>query len=402
MKKIVGIIAAAAFATSAFAEINIGSWNRAVVEPVHYDGDTVSAFNGPSWGVGNAGGSRTSLSFSASTENAGVAIDVHSNPDISVGDNSYVWVKPFDILQVKFGKIDNSYGRLDHCFGAWDASRFATMEGEGLAGVDRSWRGGQANFKGDKHTYSSFWETSSTMIGYKGDFGFIRVIINGQEAQKYKANDSDTKPAALFGLAADITAIENLTLKFGASIPTNLTGCKAEGIVEGEDAHYEFVEWEKNGVTTKYVAATEDDYSKVTVSANAIKAAVAADYTLDALTLHGHVGVDVMAKKVNSDGDAELGAFGLKIGAGADYAFNDAWKLIADFRFQSWTAQKVDKGDITYEDPAFGGYLGIRQQLTNATFEFGAMLGKRALKNDYKDPADSFQFAVPLTITASF
>ena len=399
MKKIVGIIAAAALATSAFAEINIGSWNRAVVEPIHYDGDTVSAFNGPSWGVGNQGGSRTSLSFSASTENAGVAIDVHSNPDIKVGDNSYVWVKPVEMLQVKFGKIDNTFGRLDHCFGAWDASRFATMEGEGLAGVDRSNRGGQAanfvltpveglvidyqaNFTGDKHTYDSFWESSSTLIGYKADFGFIRAIINGQQAVKYDGkSDTEEKPAAVIALAADITAIENLTLKFGVSVPTNLTGYTMK---------------DKDGKTTT-------DYKEcVKVESNAIKAAVAADYNLDALTLHGHVEADVMGKKVNSDNKVELGAFGLKIGAGVDYAFSDAWKLITDFRFQSWTAQEVDKGDLTYKDPAFGGYLALRQQLTNASFEFGAMFGKRALKNDYKDPAESFQFAVPLTITASF
>ena len=403
MKKIVGIIAAAALATSAFAEINIGSWNRLVVEPIHYDGDAVCAFNGASWGVKNQGGSRTSLSFSASTENAGVAIDVHSNPAIGVGDNSYAWVKPVDMFTVKFGKIDNANGRLDHCFGTWDASRFALMEGEGFAGVDRANRGGQAanfvltpveglvidyqaNFTGDKHTYDSFWESSSTMIGYKADFGFIRAIINGQQAAKYKADDSDTKPAAIISVAADITAVENLTLKIGATIPTNLTGYTMKDSA--------------GKVTT--------DYKKcATVETNAIKAGVGADYNLDALTVHGQVEADIMAKSIKSDGSAaELGAFGVKVGAGVDYAFNDAWKLISDFRFQSWSTSKMDKADVKYEDPAFGAYLGLRQQLTNASFEFGAMLGKRALKNDYKATdtyvGDEFQFAIPLTITASF
>ena len=414
MKKIVGIIAAAAVATSAFAEINIGSWNRAVVEPIHYDGDTLRSFNGASWGVGNQGGSRTSLSFSASTENAGVAIDVHSNPGLSVGDNSYVWVKPIDMLTVKFGKIDNANGRLDHCFGAWDASRFATMEGEGLAGVDRSNRGGQAanfvlepveglvidyqaNFTGDSHTYDSFWESSSTMIGYKADFGFIRAIINGKQATTYKATDTDTKPAALIGLAADITAVENLTLKFGVSVPTDLTHYD---YTAGKAASTKYVldEYGNNSVKTKLedVAATE-----AKVSGNAIKAAVAADYNLDALAFHGHVEADVMPNKVE-DGEAKLGAFGVKVGAGVDYAFNDAWKLITDFRFQSWTATKVDRTDIKYEDPAWGAYLGIRQQLTNASFEFGGMFGTRSLKNTAASESDKFTFAVPLTITASF
>ncbi len=423
MKKIVGIIAAAALATSAFAEVNVGSWNRAVFEPIHYDGDTLRTFNGPSWGVKDQGGSRTGLSFSASTENAGVAIDIHANPDLGTGDNAYVWVKPVDMLTVKFGKIDNANGRLDHCFGAWDASRFSIIQGEGLAGVDRSWRGGQAanfvlepvegliidyqaNFNAsvdgtrvsDSHAYDILWESSSTMIGYKADFGFIRAIINGKQATLYKATDTDTKPAALIALAADITAVENLTLKFGVSVPTDLTHFEYKA---GKAATTKYVldEYINNGVKTKTedVAAT-----KASFSGNAIKAAVAADYNLDAFALHGDVSVDVMPNKVES-GEAKLGAFGLKIGAGVDYAFNDAWKLISDFRFQSWSAVVPEtNGDIKYEDPAFGGYLGLRQQLTNASFEFGAMFGTRALNNTATGKEDNFTFAVPLTITASF
>ena len=426
MKKIVGIVAAAALATSAFAEINIGSWNRAVVEPLHYDGDTLRSFNGASWGVGDKGGSRTSLSFSASTENAGVVIDLHSNPDISVGDNSYAWVKPVDMLTVKFGKINNFNGRLDHCFGTWDASRFATMEGEGLAGVDRSWRGGQAanivlepvegliidyqaNFDAsvdgtrvsDSHAYDILWESSSTMIGYKADFGFIRAIINGQQAQKYKSTDTDTKPAAIIGLAADITAVENLTLKFGASIPTNLTSGEADCTYKAPERTAD--DWEFDGKTGTY--KLKDTAAKGTITGtknvNAIKAAVAADYNLDALAFHGHVEADVMPNKFE-DGEAKLGAFGVKVGAGVDYAFNDAWKLITDFRFQSWTATKVEGSDVKYEDPAWGAYLGLRQQLTNASFEFGGMFGTRSLKNTATGKEDNFTFAVPLTITASF
>ena len=401
MKKIVGIIAAAALAASAFAEVNIGTWNRAVFVPFAYDGDTLRSLEGPSWGVEDKGGVRTGLSFSASSENAGVVFDIHGNPAtndhdaLAMGDNAYTWVKPVDMLTLKFGRMDNNWGRLDHCFGTWDYWRFGNERGEGLAGVERQkGRGAQitlqpveglvidyeANFGGStNHTYDVMWENSSTMIGYKADFGFIRAIINGQQAAKYKNKvDEDTKPAAVIGLAADITAIENLTLKFGASIPTNLTGYTAE----------------------------KDAAGKVTkITANAIKAAVAADYNLDALTLHGQVNVDIMAKSVNSDGDAvELGAFGLNIGAGVDYAFSDAWKLVTDVRFQTWSGDpKVEDKDIKYEDPSFGAYLGLQQQLTNASFAFGAMFGKRSMNiANSTGKADDFTFAVPLTMTVSF
>ena len=378
MKKIVGIIAAAALASTAFAEVNVGTWNRAIFEPVYYDGDTVRSFEGPSWDVGSVGGVRTGLGFSASSENAGVVFDIHGNPGaaIGMGDNAYTWVKPVDMLTLKFGKMDNNWGRLDHCFGTWDYSRFAGVlqVGEGLAGVERNKGLGaevtlqpveglvidyEANFYGDNHTYDVMWESSSTMIGYQADFGFIRAIINGQQAAQYKAKDSDTKPAAVIALAADITAIENLVIKAGLSIPTVLT---------------------------------KKD--------SAIKIGAGVDYNLDALALHAQTELGIRAKSINDDLDYELGAFTAYVGAGVDYAFSDAWKLVTDVRFSTYSAQNTDGKDVKYEDPAFGAYLGLQQQLTNATFAFGAQFGKRAMHA--KHEADDFTFAVPLTMTVSF
>ena len=380
MKKIVGIIAAAALASTAFAEVNVGTWNRAIFEPVYYDGDTVRSFEGPSWDVGSVGGVRTGLSFSASSENAGVVFDIHGNPGaaIGMGDNAYTWVKPVDMLTLKFGKMDNNWGRLDHCFGTWDYSRFAGVlsVGEGLAGVGRqNGRGAEitlqpveglvidyeANFYGDNHTYDVMWESSSTMIGYQADFGFIRAIINGQQAAKYKAKDADgdEKPAAVIALAADITAIENLVIKAGLSIPTVLT---------------------------------KKD--------SAIRIGAGVDYNLDALALHAQTELGIRAKSINDDLDYELGAFTAYVGAGVDYAFSDAWKLVTDVRFSTYSAQNTDGKDVKYEDPAFGAYLGLQQQLTNATFAFGAQFGKRAMHA--KHEADDFTFAVPLTMTVSF
>ena len=384
MKKIVGIIAAAALATSAFAEVNVSSWNRAVFEPIHYDGDTLRSETGASWGVENNGNIRSGLSFSGSTENAGIAIDVNAEGGVGTGDNALVWVKPVDMLTVKIGKINNTLGRLDHCFGTWDLSRFAdpAMRGEGLAGVDRlrDKKGFQvtlepvegliidynANFdknEADNHTYNVMWENASTLVGYKADFGFIRAIVNGAKATAYSVKDNgDTKPAAVIMAAADITAVENLTLKFGATIPT--------------------------------VLKTKD---------SAVLIGAGADYTLDALTLHGQAELGIRAKKYNSDGDCDLGAITAFVGAGVDYAFNDAWKLITDVRFNTYTVQNTaDRDSFKYEDPAFGAYIGLRQQLSNASFDFGAQFGKRALKNQAAGKADDFAFAVPLTITASF
>ena len=401
MKKIVGIIAAAALAATAFAEINIGSWNRAVFVPFHYDGSTLRSYEGRSWDADTTGGVRTGLSFSGSTDNAGFVMEVHGNPGnaLELGSNAYTWVKPVDMLTVKFGKIDNNWGRLDHCFGTWDLWRFSNEEGEGIGGVGRQNGLGaevtlqpveglvidyEANFSGDtNHTYDVMWESASFMVGYQADFGFIRAIVNGQQASYYKFDDTDTKPAAQIGIAADITAIENLTLKLGASLPTNLSG---------------------------YVPDTSTDPAVIVPGLGAVKttgyvkAAVGADYKLDPITIHGQVNLAVNPKKVE-DAKVQLGTIGLNIGAGIDYAINDTFTVVTDVRFTTdkytLNGYSLADNEFTYKDSAFGAYLGLTQNLTNASFSFGAQFGKHVLPTAATE-ADAFTFAVPFTMTVSF
>ncbi|EID86233.1 hypothetical protein MSI_01890 [Treponema sp. JC4] len=391
MKKIVGMIAAAALAATAFAEINIGSWNRAVFVPFAYDGDTVRTLEGVSWSGTNYGGAgvRTGLGFSASTENAGMVMDVHANPDnsgssLGLGDNAYVWVKPVEMFRVAFGKIDNNWGRLDHCFGTWDTWRFGNdlSVGEGFAGVERQ-KGTGANFTltpveglvidyeanfdsgnddgtyGNARAYEVFWEKGSLMVGYNADFGFIRAIVNGQRAGTNK--DGDSVVAAKISVAADITAVENMTFKVGATIPTNLTGYNADG------------------------------------SKNSVKFGAGADFAFDPATIHAQAEFAINPKEVDTDNSVKLGDLGFRLGAGVDFNINDALAAVADFRFGSnkYMGEKKD---------AFGIYAGLKQKLTNATFDFGVMMGKNVGPSISAEKAadEPFTVAVPLTITASF
>ena len=411
MKKIVGIIAAAALATSAFAEINIGSWNRGVFVPFAYDGDTLRTMEGVSWSGTNYGGAgvRVGLGFSASTENAGITLDLHANPGdsgetIGLGDQALVWVKPIDMLQVSFGKFDNHEGRLDECFGDWDTWRMANVTvGEGIGGVDRTNGTGarftlrpveglvidyQANFNhtdktgeikydevktyskksdgtydettyytkkevgsiGNAHTYKVMWEAASFMVGYKADFGFIRAIVNGQPAAANSSGDST--PWAKISVAADITAVENMTFKLGATIPTML------------DSGY-------NPQDVLFAAGADFDFSPV-------KLHLVAD-----MGLKGKVKDDDASK-------AELKDFTMKIGAGVDYDINDALTAVAAVRFAN---------DKVVKDGAFGVFAGLTQKLSNASINYGVELGKNVGPSA---KADDFTFAVPLTITASF
>ena len=381
MKKIVGIIAAAALAASAFAEVNIGSWNRGVFVPFAYDGDTLRSLEGVSWSDKNYGGAgvRVGLGFSASSENSGIVLDLHANPGddgetIGLGDQALVWVKPVDMLKISFGKFDNHDGRLNECFGDWDTWRMANVTvGEGIGGVDNQNGTGarftltpieglildyQTNFirkeadgkRGNAHAHKVLWEGSSIMVGYKADFGFIRAIVNGQEAAQNSSGDST--PWAKISVAADITAVENMAFKLGATIPTMLDSGN-------------------NVQDVQFAAGADFDFSPVRL----------------------HLVADMALKGKQKDDDAskaELKDFAMKIGAGVDYDINDALTAVAAVRFAN---------DKVVTDGAFGVFAGLTQKVTNASINYGVELGKNVGPSA---KADDFTFAVPLTITASF
>ena len=408
MKKIVGIIAAAALAASAFAEVNIGSWSRGTFVPFAYDGDDVRVLEGDNWeGANYAGtGVRTGLGFSASSENAGVVFDVFGNNTTdtdnwypTIGDNAYVWAKPVEVLRLAFGKVDNNLGRANVCFGNYDhAWRYARLpNGEGIGG---SWRGHgtganitltpveglvidyqTGNTKND-YAYNSLFRNADLMIGYTiPDTAFIRAIINPQKLAANK--DGDDVENIRFTLAADVWAVENLTLTAAVTVPTVLDG---------------------------YTSDWEDADGDTWVYANSVDFGVGAHYNLDPITIHGFFDGKLQPKEFDDDGSVKLGEFGFAIAAGVDFKINDVFTLITDFRFMNDkyefkgldATNAITTGDksATFGDSAFGAYVGICQQLTNASFDFGVMLANNYAGVNYTD--DSITFAVPLTMTVSF
>jgi hypothetical protein len=141
MKKIVGTIAAIALATSAvFADVNVGmGFNRGVFTPFAMvkDGEADAEFymgNSASWGWG---GPRIGVSFSAGSEDIGVAADVKfDGGQVNVNDNAYIWVKPFSFLTLKLGQTFDDTLRSGAAYGSWDLFR-----------ASRSIRGDDAIFK---------------------------------------------------------------------------------------------------------------------------------------------------------------------------------------------------------------------------------------------------------------
>lgn len=108
MKKLVSVLFALLLVGSfAFAEVTVGSWNRLLFAPMaNIDADGLDqdafAFMGPDWGDRG----RVGLSFGASGDNTGFALDIHSNgTNLKVGDQAKGWIKINDMVKVQFGQI---------------------------------------------------------------------------------------------------------------------------------------------------------------------------------------------------------------------------------------------------------------------------------------------------------
>ena len=434
MKKIVGIIAAAALVASAFAEVNIGSWSRGAFVPVATDADgNVNAFEGANWdnnGNGTDGykyGVRTGLGFSGSTENAGFVFDVFGSAGttgagLGIGDNAYVWVKPIEMLRVAFGQVDNNWGRTDVCFGNYDhAMRYRLLpNGEGI-GAERDHYGTGVNitlqpvegliidYQGGfdvagERAYKTLWHHADLMVGYQADFGFIRAIFAPQNPGINKKGESIEW--AKIGLGADITAVENLTITAGVTIPTSFNGFTGEEktIGSGSDGAYTESDWEFDVKTGTYkLKDTLETKTTPSGFTGVITIGAGAHYNLDPITIHGFVTSKLFpdpteAKKSLKKGDDySIDSFGVALAAGVDFAINDQFTLITDFRFAT---DKYNLACGNNEDPSWGAYVGLAQALSNATFDFGVQLANQY--NGCGAVKDGVTFAIPLMITTSF
>lgn len=114
MKKLVSVLFALLLVGSfAFAEVAVGSWSRIIFVPAaSFDGSDNGAYTGPSW----ANGARVGLGFAASTDQAGMKLDVHANGTVlGIGDQAKIWVQPFPMLKIQAGKVqeDTLRGKFD-------------------------------------------------------------------------------------------------------------------------------------------------------------------------------------------------------------------------------------------------------------------------------------------------
>ena len=376
MKKIVGIIAAAALATSAFAEVNIGLGANQAFAPVAYDGDDVvtvgpvanwDGLNNANVGAGKTTG-RIGLSFSAGNDVAGVVTDIH-NEDKSF-DNAYGWVKPFSFLKVSAGKIDGPWTRLGFGYGVWNTLRPSAIDG---AGDDLAfYRPHQPNFQvlltpvegleivydylaeNEHMLYDEVWNHARYGVSYNIE-GVGKILAQVYGADPYTNKDGDeAKFNGTANVAFQLNGIEGLDAQFGVKAPINFDAYTGQSINIGAGVNY----------------------------------------AIDAITLHAYFNG---ALKPALDGtDVKFKDFGFAIGAGVDYALSDAYTLLADVRFLNDKMVDTESHVIV-----FGG---LEHHLTNANLKVG-FVGetKSTVRGHLKDgKAPDFTFGVPVVLDINF
>ena len=338
MKKIVGTIAAIALAaSSAFAGANFGmGFNRGVWMPVKGDGNDVKVFEGTSWG----GAARQGLSFSASSENMGVAIDINGDDGgLGVGDVSCLWAQPWSWLKVTIGKAQDDTGRGCAGFGVRDWGRTSeaakfdddftfTRFGNGTGGqavgaivkvtpVDGLWAVAAFDINDNDNAENAYTKKAQYGAGYVIDgIGHIRAQYIGQQNS--------------INAAFDLTAVDNLALSVGAYIPL-----------------------EENAET---------------------KIRAYAKFSLDAITLH-------LLEAASIDGST----FVNDAAVGLDYDFGNGLGLNADVRVKNATDMNVSF------------MAGLKKSLANGFIGLGF---EGSLVNVTTDA--SFSWAVPVVISAWF
>ncbi|EID86228.1 hypothetical protein MSI_01840 [Treponema sp. JC4] len=385
MKKIVGIIAAAALATSAFAEVNFGLSANEAFAPIAYDGDDIVTV-GPTatWNGLNTTNrtGRVGLSVSAENEVAGVKTDIHMEDNTH--DNYFGWVKPFSFLKISAGRMDGNWKRLGFGYGAWNTLR---PNGIGHEGDDLAfWRPDSGNFApnfallvtpvegleinydtqvtagANNKAYNELWNHARYGVSYSIEgVGTIMAQIWGKDKGITKG-DTDSKAWGVINAAFQLTGVENLDAQFGVRVPTTFKPTASEdGTADAESA---------------------------------IQFGAGVNYKLDALALHAF-----FDGRLGSD-DGDYGKFGFGIGGGADFAINDVYTLVGDVRYYSTWYSGTAEGD---DHVVF--YGGLEHHLTNATLKLGfagstnSLIGNHA-KDDGK--AQSFTFGVPVVLDINF
>ena len=342
MKKLIGTaMLAALLATSAFAEVSFGAWLRTMIVPVSGDGDDVKAFMANSW-ANNLRPARLDITGVTEDERAGMRLQFFPEDlksDGMIGDNAYMWVKPWDWLRVSAGKMgDNDTGlRGDFAYGSWQWVRPGNwIRGdEGLTFSDIGGIGARVElfpveglkivgfipYPASAEKAYKVYEGTAIAAAYSID-GIGR--IKAQWLGKFAKNEAKDKYTGDIEVAFDLTAVENLYLTVGAKIGI----MDSDYSVDGSKATYKLKDPTSAGDVPAY--EVDEKPGERSLAERAVVALGVSYNVLENFKISVSGGVAFYNKVDDLKADPRW-----NIGLGLDYGLTDVLSLTADIRYLS-------------------------------------------------------------------
>ncbi|MDO4505798.1 MAG: hypothetical protein Q4B64_02490, partial [Spirochaetales bacterium] len=235
-KTLIAVAAAAAFATSAFAEVTFGGWGRAIWAPIASMGGDAITFTSTSWG----GDGRFGFGMDFTSENVDMHADFHLEEGAAnINDQLKVVVRPIENLSISIGKLQDDTLRGDCCYGSWNWIRPTWISDEGitmsrtidLKGVEfkatpvdglvvllgipvaaNGWNDGNIGNDGDDRLAETTYKAAKVGFGYTIDgIGQIKAqfLGKGQDSSYGKDDTGDLE------VAFKLSAVENLSAEVG-------------------------------------------------------------------------------------------------------------------------------------------------------------------------------------------
>ncbi len=409
MKKIIGLIAAVALsAASAFAQVNVSSWNRVCFLPLNWNGNQIVSGEAENWAGTNPGvvAGTTRLFFTGDTKNAGFRMEVYTTSSaggsaIALGDPNYVYVKPFDWMKVSLGQVNANMGLGHVTFGMFDHGyRVSSSTGDYceniifsemtrcnfdvvLTPIPNLWIEYGGKVVANKEAYHTFLNYAKLSAGYTiPGVGFARAQYIGLPDTTDKKGD--TVKVGLIEAAFDLTCVPNLWLSAGVKVPTNF-----ETLNDGN--------WK--------LSITQAGAGHIP-----LRAAIGAQYNLNPFVFHALAIASFMniSDSTDSDGIREFKDVGFAGGLGVDFKINDRYTIITDFRYASAVYNRILQSSVSDAVTTRGtaaGYVGLAQNLSNAIFDVGFQLagnGAGPFTTTVEDKKFDLTWSVPVQITCWF
>lgn len=423
MKKVVLVcLAAALTVTSAFAEIRLAGFGRAVPILLADDGSgDLKAGRAVSWGHPSWGGDYN-LGFvvEGRTNYAGFYFDVgfknlpSNSADYeenggtlqkyTTADQAKVWVKPFDILTISAGRVLDKNMRGDLCYGMFDWLRSgAGRLGEGLtfspfhkiglyltltpmkelyifAGVpmDELFKNNKNAVTEAKYVYSQI----QGGVGYKfNGVGILKAQYIGAITDVTFNSKEYTNHGALEA-AFDFIGVENLKITVGGHVM--LADNDIIKMYNIKDANSPFTikndrnEEGKKNEMEHYVSLGVEYKFKVA--------------KLDA----------IFRTAFNPNQD-----LGIYFGVGSTFFLPKAWEVVADIRFQNERCEKENGKNIIQQRSSLSFLVGIQKQIPGGVFGIGFMgatngVEMSSIENTNTSKDGSFIWAIPLRMEYRF